>query len=82
MAEIASLLPERNQICNYSKRLYCENSALSVPANLENSTMATRLEKISFHSNPKERQYQRLFKLPHNCTHLTFLQSNAQNSPS
>ena len=23
-----------------------------------------------------------MFKLPHNCTHLTFLQSNVQNSPS
>ena len=29
------------------------------------------LEKVSFHSNPKERQYQRMLKLPHNCTHLT-----------
>ena len=25
----------------------------------------------SFHSNPKERQCQRMLKLPHNCTHLT-----------
>ena len=25
----------------------------------------------SFHSNPKERQCQRVLKLPHNCTHLT-----------
>ena len=32
---------------------------------------ATRLEKVSFHSNPKERQCQRMFKLPYNCTHLT-----------
>ena len=30
-----------------------------------------RLEKVSFHSNPKERQCQRMLKLPHNCTHLT-----------
>ena len=44
--------------------------------------MATGLEKVSFHSNPKERQYQRMFKLPHNCTHFTRWQSNAQNSPS
>ena len=29
------------------------------------------LEKVSFHSNPKERQFQRMLKLPHNCTHLT-----------
>ena len=28
-------------------------------------------EKVSFHSNPKERQCQRVIKLPHNCTHLT-----------
>ena len=42
-----------------------------MPANLENSAVATGLEKISFHSNPKERQCQRMLKLPHNCTHLT-----------
>ena len=35
------------------------------------------LEKISSHSNPKERQCQRMLKLPHNCTHLTRYQSNA-----
>ena len=40
-------------------------------ANLENSAVAIGLEKVSFHSNPKERQCQRMFKLPHNCTHLT-----------
>ena len=28
-------------------------------------------EKVSFHSNPKERQCQRMLTLPHNCTHLT-----------
>ena len=33
--------------------------------------VATGLEKVSFHSNPKERQCQRMLKLPHNCTHLT-----------
>ena len=43
----------------------------SMPANLENSAVAIGLEKVSFHSNPKERQCQRIFKLPHNCTHLT-----------
>ena len=51
-------------------------------ANLENSAVATGLEKVSFHSDPKERQCQRMLKLPHNCTHLTQEQSNAQNSPS
>ena len=37
----------------------------------KNSAVATGLEKVSFHSNPKERQCQRMLKLPHNCTHLT-----------
>ena len=32
---------------------------------------ATGLEKVSFHSSPKERQSQRMLKLLHNCTHLT-----------
>ena len=36
-----------------------------MPANLENSAVATGLEKVSFHSNPKERQSQRMLKL---CT--------------
>ena len=43
--------------------------AFNMPANLENSAVATGLEKVSFHSNPKERQCQRILKLPHNCTH-------------
>ena len=50
---------------------YCESAALNMPANLENSAVATGLEKVSFHSNPKERQCQRTLKLLHNCTHLT-----------
>ena len=33
-------------------------------ANLEHSAAAAGLEKISFHSNPKERQCQRMLKLP------------------
>ena len=49
----------------------CESAALNMPANLENSAVATVPEKVSFHSNPKERQCQRMLKLPHNCTHLT-----------
>ena len=59
-----------------------ERAVLNMPANLKNSAVARGLEKVSFHSNPKERQCQRMFKLLHNCTHLTCYQSNAQNSPS
>ena len=48
-----------------------DDAALNILANLENSAVATGLEKVHFHSNPKERQCQRMLKLPHNCTHLT-----------
>ena len=34
-----------------------------MPENLKNSAVATGLEKGSFHSNPKERQCQRMLKL-------------------
>ena len=64
------------------ERWYCEGAALNMPANLENSAVATGLEKVSFHSNHKERQCQRMLKLPHNRTHLTHYKSNAQNPPS
>ena len=63
------------------KRWCCESAALHMPANLENSALAMGLGKVTFHSNPKERQCQRMFELPHNCIHLTRWQSNAQNSP-
>ena len=53
-----------------------------MPANLENSTMATGLEKLSFHASPQERQCWRMLKLLYNYIHLTHQQSNAQNSPS
>ena len=41
-----------------------------MPANLENSAVATGLGKVSFHSSPKEGQYQRMFKLLHYFTHF------------
>ena len=44
---------------------------LNMPANLENTAVATGLEKVCFHSNPQKRQCQRMLKLQHNCTHLT-----------
>ena len=43
-------------------------------ANLENSAVATGQEKVSFHSNAKERQCERMFKL---CTII--LNSHASN---
>ena len=38
---------------------------------LHDPVRATGLEKVNFHSSPKERQCQRMLKLLHNCTHLT-----------
>ena len=64
----------------------CHTVVLIMPANLENSTVDTGLEevsfhsKVSFHSNPKEKQCQRMFKLPNTCTHLRHYQNNDQNS--
>ena len=38
---------------------------------LENSAVDTGLEKVSFHSNSKEDQCQRMFKFPGSCAHFT-----------
>ena len=54
-----------------------DDAALNMAANLENSAVATGLEKVSFHSNPNERHCQRMLQVLHNCTHLTCYQSNA-----
>ena len=59
-----------------------ESASLNMTTNLKNSSVATGLEKVSFHSNPKERQCQRMLKLPHSCANLTRKPSDAQNSPS
>ena len=42
-------------------------TVLNMPANLENSAVTTGLEKVSFHSNPKERQCQRMLKVLLTC---------------
>ena len=34
------------------KRWCCQSAALNMPANLENSAVATGLEKVNFHPNP------------------------------
>ena len=41
---------------SYSKswKMMLWSAALNMPANLENSAVATGLEKVSFHSNPKK----------------------------
>ena len=59
------------KIISNPERWCCESAALNMPANLENSAVATGLEQVSFHSNPKEKQGQKMLKLLHNCTHFT-----------
>ena len=39
------------------KRWCCEGPELNMPANLEYSAVATGLEMVHFHSNPKGRQF-------------------------
>ena len=48
-----------------------KDDAVKVQANLEYSAVTTGLEKVGFHFNLKERQCQRMLRLPPNCTHLT-----------
>ena len=43
----------------------------SVCQQIWKSLQCPGLEKVSIHSNPIERQCQRMLKLPYNCTHLT-----------
>ena len=40
-------------------------------ANWGNSAAAMGLEKVSFRSDPKEEQYQRMLKVPYSCVHVT-----------
>ena len=47
-----------------------------MPANLGNSAVHRGLENVSFHSNPKEGQFQRMFKVLNNCTHFTCYAQN------
>ena len=52
------------------KRCCCWSAALNKSTKLENSALATGLEKVSFHSNLKEGQCQSMYKLPYNCAHF------------
>ena len=71
----------RQSTISNPKRWCCESAALNMPANLENSAVATGLEKDSSHSNPKG-QCKGMFRLPHKCTLFTHWQGNAQNPSS
>ena len=49
-----------------------KSAVLNMPATMENSAVATGPEKVIFHSNPKQRQCQRRFKLPNYHTLHSF----------
>ena len=59
-----------------------KDDAVNMSANLENSAVTKGLEKVSFHSNPKEGQCQRMFKLLDNCLYFACLEVYAQNPSS
>ena len=61
---------------------YCTQYARIELAYWENSIVARGLKNVSFPSNPKERQCQRMFKLPHNCTHLRPSKSESEVTQS
>ena len=44
----------------------------SICQDLENAVVVKEMEMVSFLYNLKERQCQRMFKLPHICAHFTF----------
>ena len=56
-----------------------QDDAVKVLHSICQQIWKTQLEKVSFHSNPKEKQCQRMFKLP---IALISHASNVQNSPS
>ena len=56
--------------------LQSPSAVILEPQKIKSDTVSTvspsiSQEKVSFHSNPKERQCQRMLKLPQNCSHLT-----------
>ena len=53
-----------------------------LPANLENSAVATGLEKVSFHSNPKKGNAKECSNYHTTALISRASNSNAQNSPS
>ena len=65
--EVTNKFKESDLIDRVPEELWTEVRDIVQEAMIKTNTK----EKVSFHSNPKERQCQRMFKLLHNCTHLT-----------
>ena len=69
----------KDRVLNSNTRMSKLLDILSTTVSFPN-LLATGLQTVSFHSNPKDGQCQRMFKLQYNCAHFTCQQSNAQNS--
>ena len=63
-----------------------KDDAVRVPHSICQQIWKTKQQpqdwKRAVHSNPKERQSQRMFKLLYNCDHFTWQQGNAKNPSS
>ena len=68
---VSCLNAEFQRIARRDKKAFLSNQCKEIEENNRMGKTATGLEKVSFHSNPKETQSQRMLKLLHNCTHLT-----------
>ena len=67
-ARMARILFLFSKIRIVGENIY-ESAALNMPAYLENSVVTTELENVSFHSNPKEGQYQIMERKIRSRTH-------------
>ena len=47
-----------------------DDAVKELPSNMENSAVATELERSVFISIPKKGNAKRMLKLLHNCTHI------------
>ena len=54
----------------------------SIFQQINSSAAATGLEKISFHSSPKEGQCQEMVKFSHDCSYFSCQEGNAQKPSS
>ena len=59
------------ELCQTLEDDPAKSAASNMLTKLENSSVTTGLENVSFHSNPKEGQCQRMFKLLYICAYFT-----------
>ena len=70
-AAVHGVAKSRTRLSDWTNWLTCKHVSQEAGQVVWYSHVVIGLKKVSFHSNPKERQCQKMFKLPYNCTHLT-----------